>query len=278
MSALADKLRGLRRQAGTAAASPSRQAVAPEPSSALAQLHRLRRPSRPGASVLDREVAGRQIAPGLYLHEKHYDWPEHQPWLDAGFARLEPIETARLLYFDTETTGLAGGTGTRAFMIGAGDWCEGRLRLRQLLITTLGAERAMLAEFACWFDAHTALVSYNGKCYDAPLLATRYRLARMDNPLAGRTHVDLLHPVRRHWRKVWPNCRLATAEQRLLNVVREDDLPGSEAPAAWLGYLRGGSAHNLRRVGEHNAQDIVSLAGIAGYMSALPAQPEAAMP
>ncbi len=113
------------------------------------------------------------------------------------------------------------------------------------------------------------LVSYNGKCYDAPLLATRYRLARLPNPLAGLAHLDLLHPVRRHWKGQWENCRLATAERQLLGVVREDDLPGSEAPAAWLTYLRGGSAANLRRVAEHNAQDLKSLAGVLLHMAAL---------
>ncbi|MET0718225.1 MAG: ribonuclease H-like domain-containing protein, partial [Pseudoxanthomonas sp.] len=139
-------------------------------------------------------------------------------------------------------------------------WCGSEFRLRQLTITTLGAEAAMLREFATWIDEDAVLVSYNGKCYDAPLLATRYRLARMDNPLAGRAHLDLLHPVRRRYRGVWENCRMATIEHRALGVVREDDLPGSEAPAAWLNYLRGGSARNLRRVAAHNHQDVVTLA------------------
>jgi uncharacterized protein YprB with RNaseH-like and TPR domain len=68
-----------------------------------------------------------------------------------------------------------------------------------------------------------------------------------------------LYPTRRRYRGRWENCRLATIERRALGIVREDDLPGSEAPAAWLGYLRGGSAHNLRRVADHNRQDLVSL-------------------
>lgn len=68
--------------------------------------------------------------------------------------------------------------------------------------------------------------------------------------------------MRRQWKADWENCRLATAERQLLGVVREDDLPGSEAPAAWLTYLRGGSASNLRRVAHHNAQDLKSLAGV----------------
>jgi uncharacterized protein YprB with RNaseH-like and TPR domain len=169
------------------------------------------------------------------------------------------------LFFDTETTGLAGGTGTRAFMIGAADWHHDPvhgdgLRIRQLLITTLAAETSMLRMFASWLGPDTVLSSYNGRCYDAPLLKTRYRLARLPDPIAALDHVDLLFPTRRRYRGTWENCRLATIERELLRIVREDDLPGSEAPAAWLSYLRGGATTNLRRVAAHNHQDVVTLA------------------
>ena len=79
--------------------------------------------------------------------------------------------------------------------------------------------------------------------------------------------------MRRYWKRQWPNCRLATAERQLLGVVREDDLPGAEAPAAWLTYLRGGPARNLRRVAAHNAQDLKSLAGVLLHMARCPATP-----
>jgi len=82
----------------------------------------------------------------------------------------------------------------------------------------------------------------------------------MRDPTVGLEHIDLLYPARRRYRGVYENCRLATVERRVLNIVREDDLPGSEAPAAWLTYLRGGSAANLRRVAAHNHQDVVTLA------------------
>ncbi|MGH8083448.1 MAG: ribonuclease H-like domain-containing protein, partial [Lysobacter sp.] len=91
-------------------------------------------------------------------------------------------------------------------------------------------------------------------------LNTRYRLARIANPLSGLDHVDLLFPTRRMYRGVWENCKLATMERELLRIVREDDLPGSQAPAAWLHYLRGGSSALLRRVVEHNHQDLATLA------------------
>ncbi len=173
----------------------------------------------------------------------------------------ESVDPRKLLFFDTETTGLAGGTGTRAFMIGAADWHRDGLRVRQLLMTTMAAESAMLDTFTTWLgEKETVLSSYNGRCYDSPLLKTRYRLARKEDPITPLDHVDLLFPTRRRYRGTWENCRLATIERELLCIVREDDLPGSEAPAAWLNYLRGGSARNLRRVAAHNHQDVVTLA------------------
>lgn len=271
MSALAARLRQLRAQSG-------QPTVVPAPKPALsADVRRLiQQRSRmqgmvPRAASRDRLVPGTEIAAGLFLTEAIMDWGCPTPLVDTTFARWdEPVAHGRLLHVDTETTGLAGGTGTRAWMIGAADWlADGRFRLRQLTITTMGAETAMLCTFARWLKPDTVLVSYNGKCYDAPLLKTRYRLARLPDPLSAMGHLDLLHPVRRHWKGVWENCRLATVERELLGVVREDDLPGSEAPAAWLSYLRGGSALNLRRVMAHNAQDLKSLAGVLLYLSEL---------
>ena len=118
----------------------------------------------------------------------------------------------------------------------------------------------MLRTFAGWLAPTTVLSSYNGRCYDAPLLKTRYRLARLPCPITPLDHVDLLFPTRRRYRGVWENCRLATIERELLGIVREDDLPGSQAPAAWLSYMRGGASSLLRRVCAHNHQDVVTLA------------------
>ncbi len=296
MADVLEKLRQLRQQAGLATPAPvAARAHASGASAAEAGLPSRPRPEVPEhirkllgirakamsprvapprpALAADRRVPGEEIAPGLRYTEEHIAWDDTPPVLDAAFAKLGPIQRERLLHFDTETTGLAGGTGTRAFMIGAADWRNGGLRLRQLTLTTMAAEADMLRTFAGWLPAGTVLVSYNGKCYDAPLLNTRYRLARQPSPLTGLLHLDLLHPARRRWKGRWENCRLGTLERRVLDIVREDDLPGSEAPRAWLDYLRGGSARDLRRVAEHNAQDLRSLAGLCLHLAQLDAGP-----
>lgn len=232
----------------------------------------------------DRSLPGEEIAPGLHLIQAHLPLPGPREALPLAFAKRpdERVDPRRLLFFDTETTGLAGGTGTRAFMIGAADWHEDArlgdgLRIRQLMISTLSAEAAMLREFARWLAPDTVLSSYNGRCYDAPLLNTRYRLARIANPLAGLDHVDLLFPTRRLYRGVWENCKLATMERELLRIVREDDLPGAQAPAAWLHFLRGGSSSLLRRVAAHNHQDVATLAQLMLRLVQVQAQAEAAL-
>lgn len=217
----------------------------------------------------DRELPGSEISPGLFLCEEciHDDAIPH--YLNGSFDRKGALPASALLFFDTETTGLSGGSGTRAFMIGTADWHEQSLRIRQLTMASLTAESAMLDVFRTWLTDETILVSYNGKCYDAPLLATRYRLARQESPLARLEHVDLLYPSRRRWRGVYENCRLATIERNVLGIVREDDLPGAQAPAAWLSYLRGASACDLRRVLAHNRQDVISMVGLFRRLSCL---------
>ena len=293
VSVTLDKLRALRQQAGHAPVSLAQPPLAgairnplpalpaqsmpaandPLPAvDAIAALRRLlgvreRRPfAMPARGPVDRTLPGEEIAPGLRLIESRIPFAAPLGALPLAFARRDDhVDPRALLFFDTETTGLAGGTGTRAFMIGAADWHHDTvhgdgLRIRQLLITTFAAETSMLRTFASWLAPHTVLSSYNGRCYDAPLLKTRYRLARLPDPIVALDHVDLLFPTRRRYRGTWENCRLATIERELLRIVREDDLPGSEAPAAWLSYVRGGAATNLRRVAAHNHQDVATLA------------------
>lgn len=266
MSVTLAHLQALKRQTGGRLAVPAALKT-PVAKHEVADIHRLRqllrirqpRLAQPAARPEERELPGKEMAPGLRLIEAQLPIESLPATISGAFDRKDDFDPRRVLFFDTETTGLAGGTGTRAFMIGAAHWGDDELHVRQLLITTLAAETAMLETFASWLETDTVLASYNGKSYDAPLLRTRYRLARMPDPTAKLGHVDLLYPSRRRYRGVYANCRLATIERQVLKIVREDDLPGSEAPAAWLGYLRGGPANNLRRVAQHNHQDVVSL-------------------
>lgn len=159
---------------------------------------------------------------------------------------------------DTETTGLSGGTGTTAFMIGIAQAEPEHVRVRQWLLTGFAGEAAMLGALAEVLTGVDLMVSYNGKTFDLPLLRDRRRLQR-GPALPEPPHLDLLHPTRRLFRNAWPDCRLGTAEQRLLGLTRKDDLPGSEAPRAWRDYLAGGPSHDLQRVLRHNALDVLSL-------------------
>ena len=253
MSEVSERLRTLQRQIGRAAsANAASDSVRPD-------LRRLLDLRQRAATRKLAAPAGTEIAEGLRLVEWRRTCEASRsvdlPWGDAS-----EVERERLVCFDTETTGLAGGVGTRAFMIGTAQWRSGELVVRQLYLTALGGEEEMLRSFSGSLPADAIFVSYNGRSYDAPLLKGRYRLHRQEHPFAERDHVDLLYPVRRAYRGVWENCRLQTIERQLLGILREDDLPGREAPAAWLAYLRGQSSTNLGRVLDHNRQDVVTLA------------------
>ena len=236
MSLVLERLRALSREAGAAKA----------PQSALRAHYGLRELLR---SRHAGELPGKEIAPGLRAIDER--------------VAVDLCVPESHVFIDTETTGLAGGSGTIAFLVGIARARDGALELKQWLLTRIGAERAMLDALASALDATDELVSYNGKCFDRPLLSTRYRLQRRADPLRERVHHDLLHAVRRRYKREWENCRLITAERKLLGIERVNDLPGSEAPAAWRAFLRSGATHALRRVAEHNRQDLVSLARIA---------------
>jgi len=171
-----------------------------------------------------------------------------------GSARL------RHVYLDTETTGLSGGSGTLAFLVGIAIPGAGDLSLTQFLLTRFAGEAALLAAVADALTPEDRLVSYNGRSYDLPLLVTRFRMQGLTPPFGELPHLDLLHPVRRLFGSRWQDCRLLSVEQNLLGFSRVADLPGSEAPAAWFDYVRSGRAARLVQVVEHNRQDIVSLA------------------
>jgi uncharacterized protein YprB with RNaseH-like and TPR domain len=176
---------------------------------------------------------------------------------------LESFDLRRAVFLDTETTGLAGGAGTAAFLIGIG-WVEGeRFRVSQYFMRDYHEEGALLHGLAAELQRFDRLVTFNGKMFDIPLLDARFRLNRRHFPLAGAPHLDLLHPARRLWKARLESCRLQSLEAELMGLRRHGDIPGEEIPQVYFDWVRRRDARLLARVFEHNRQDIVSLAALA---------------
>jgi uncharacterized protein YprB with RNaseH-like and TPR domain len=179
----------------------------------------------------------------------------------AGLAR------APFLFFDLETTGLSGGAGTYAFLVGCGWFESGTFVTEQHLLTDHPSERGMLLAVAAAFRTAGALVTFNGKSFDAPLIETRYLFHRLDPPCEGLPHVDLLHPARRFWGgTVEAGCTLAALEARLLKVRRVGDVPGLEIPRRYFHFVRSGDPRPLAAVLEHNRLDLLSLAALTARL------------
>lgn len=207
---------------------------------------------------LAQSINGEIVAPGLIRVERRFPLSHAHGRFEMGLARQD-----NAVYFDTETTGLAGGTGTVAFVVGSARYRDDCFVATQWLLTELRGETPMLELFADQLDHDDRLVSFNGKTFDVPLLSTRFRLAGMSDPLQGRAHHDLIHPTRRAFKSQWFDCRLATVENQLLGVVREDDLPGAMAPFAFTQWLRFGDGGLLSQVLHHNLLDVMSLATLS---------------
>jgi uncharacterized protein YprB with RNaseH-like and TPR domain len=175
-------------------------------------------------------------------------------------------EGRRLLYLDTETTGLAGGTGTYAFLVGVGFFDGDEFEVRQFFMRDLDEEPALLTALEETFRKFDGFVTYNGAGFDLPLLETRFVLGRRRFP--GEVfHVDLLGPARRLWSGRLADCRLGTVEQDVLGFTRDDDLPGALIPTVYFEYLRRKRPDELPRVFEHNRHDILSLAALTGWVA-----------
>jgi uncharacterized protein len=173
---------------------------------------------------------------------------------------LANVDVARALYLDTETTGLAGGTGTVAFLVGLAAFDEHGLFVEQLLVRNLGEEAPMLAHVRQRIEDASMLITFNGKTFDMPLLRTRFAMARLPAP-PDRPHLDLLHVARRVHRS---KHKLTMLEERVLGFVREGDVPSGEVSARYLHFLRTGLESSLLGVVEHNVQDVISMAALVG--------------
>ncbi len=231
---------------------------------------------RPTAAALAASLGGTVVAPDLVelsrtlaLPCRHGDVSIESGHRLAAAARAVgrfDVTPESLLFLDTETTGLAGGTGTVAFVVGLA-WIDGAsLRLVQWLMASFAAERALIGRVRERLARAGALVTFNGKSFDLPLLKARARLAGCDLGVREIAHLDMLHATRRLLRAGWPDCRLRTAEMEALRLERVNDLPGAEAPGAWRRWLARGDGSLLERVLEHNRADLLSLAALLALL------------
>jgi uncharacterized protein YprB with RNaseH-like and TPR domain len=225
------------------------------------------------ADVLDGEWHGSEAERFLVVDRTYVPGYRHGsmvladglPPSDGIWPRLSLLANAScgnsLLFLDLETTGIAGGAGTYAFLVGCAWFAGGTFRSRQFFLSSFAAERALLDAVTELAAAAGTVVTYNGKSFDLPVLDTRFTLHRMTSPFADLPHIDMLHPARRLWREPEPSsCRLSTLEETLCGYIREGDVPGFEIPARYFRYVHSGDPRPLDAVFEHNRLDLLSLA------------------
>jgi uncharacterized protein YprB with RNaseH-like and TPR domain len=221
-----------------------------------------------GFLVLKREII-------VKMHEKLT--AEFSPELPRGLAILIPDiqriyrsggawpKIDNFVFFDLETSGLSGGAGTIAFLAAFGRFIQDKngrsLRITQYLLLDYPGEndfiKALLAEFN---NARSIIVSYNGKCFDSQILGNRCLMNRIKPP--EYYHADLLHPARRLWKKILPDCSQGTIETAILGIDRTGDIPGAMAPEIWFDFLKTGDGERLTGICDHNCRDISGLASI----------------
>ena len=165
----------------------------------------------------------------------------------------------KALFLDTETTGLSGGAGTVAFLVGVGYVEKGRLTVEQLLMPTYAHEGEMLDRISTLMADKDTVIHFNGKTFDMPLLKSRFTMNRMQDKYFELHQLDLLHPAKRLWKLRLGSCRLCNLEKEILGFERDGDIPGSEVPERYFTYLKTGDLTLLEDVIDHNRQDIVTL-------------------
>ncbi|MBS2039489.1 ribonuclease H-like domain-containing protein [bacterium] len=203
-------------------------------------------------------------------HLSHGPFPLGRAQLRPLSHWLPDLEGSRMLYLDTETTGLAGGSGTYAFLVGLAYFEGSRLRVEQLIMRSHCEEKAMLGYLIERLEQSDGLVTFNGKSFDIPLLQTRLIMNRLRFDLEELPHLDLLPVARRLWSGALENCKLETLETHILGLPRQGDVPGWMVPQIFFRYLQTGCARGLAQVAEHNRRDILTMvglvAGLWGYV------------
>jgi len=187
-------------------------------------------------------------------------------------------DPSKWLFLDTETTGLAGGTGTYAFLVGLAWWDAGGLQAEQFFMRDFTEEYSLLYELAGRMAERPVLVTFNGKSFDWPLLENRFAMTRTIPTPKLSVHLDLLHPARALWKLRLGSVRLVELEQRVLDAPRlgwhrEDDVSSALIPQFYFDYLRGGPAEPLAGVVRHNQMDLRGLAALFGRINTMLSEP-----
>ena len=239
-----------------------------------------RQPPRPAAPPAHEVLGGQLVETGagpLLVVRREYPLTHthgRQPLGPAFAAPLELLsavaraelpagDSRGLLFLDTETTGLAGGTGTYVFLVGVGRLDGDRFVVAQYFMRDFDEEPALLAALAPLLEQAAGVVTFNGSAFDLPLLETRFVLARRRWP--APLHLDLLRPARRVFTLRCADCRLATLEREVLGLERDDDVPGALIPTLYFDFLRSRRAAPLARVFDHNRHDVLSLVALLGW-------------
>jgi uncharacterized protein len=204
---------------------------------------------------------------GRYGKVRLGDWISLKPGaleVIAGGGEFAAVDPGQVVFFDSETTGLAGGTGTIPFMLGFGFFSDQSFQVKIFVLLSLDREGEFLAEVARFIEERgfSAAVTYNGKAFDFPLLETRYILQRQQFPLRDLPHLDFLFPARTIWRNTFDSRKLGYLGEMLLGLSRAEDVDGSDIPALYFSFLRSQAFSLIEPVLEHNAMDLVGLAAV----------------
>jgi uncharacterized protein YprB with RNaseH-like and TPR domain len=273
MTLLSDKLKALGARVGARSVPASPDASsADQPSTRSRCAHSIEQ-TLPGRSQQTAYGEAFLVETSYPLDHKHGSCSLHVgplPSIVAEWAReprLGDEPPQHFAFLDTETTGLAGGTGTYAFLVGVGR-CDGqRFHLTQFFLRDPGSEPALLSALSEYLASLPVLVTFNGKGFDVPLLDTRFIANGRISPLSSPAHLDLLPLARRLWRDRLPSRALGALEQYILGVTRnQQDVPGWMIPQLYFGYLRSGDARPLRSVFYHNAMDVLSMVALFNHI------------
>lgn len=259
----------------------------------LRELERAADRPRPGIAAARKRVdlaalLGGEEREGCWVVERRYSLQEtHGPvrlsdlFAVSGAAlgivakndRLAAFDPRQALFLDTETTGLAGGTGTMAFLVGVGYFEGDSFVVRQYFLAGPQQEGMMLAAVHRHVQNSATLVTFNGKSFDLPLLLTRCILNRFRPQLEMLPHIDVLHAARRMWKPSWQDCSLGNLEYRILGKTRSADVPSALIPGIYFDFLRSGNPGRLPEVFAHNREDLVTTAALLTYLGALVQSP-----